>query len=185
MTGLEPMLVELLLQRAKMGYPLQQNEGLAFANSLIQGSDYQKELIKYQKQNVRMKTTNNNIGKLSTKYWRNFLRRNSSVIDNGIPVSQAVCRKEWSTYANFKLMYDLCYEQMDKANLLQPLEKPVWMNLQGSIVEKDAAVGLKVAYRCKHSDYMIFVDEVGNNTNMKDDGNIGGERMIKARGAKA
>ena len=37
----------------------------------------------------------------------------------------------------------------------------------------------------KHPQYMIFVDEVGNNTNMKDDGKIGGEKLLKGKGKKA
>ena len=31
----------------------------------------------------------------------------------------------------------------------------------------------------------MSVDEVGNNTNMKDDGNVGGEKLLKKKGSKA
>ena len=31
----------------------------------------------------------------------------------------------------------------------------------------------------------MFVDEVGNNTNMKDDGNVGGEKLLKKKVSKA
>ena len=30
----------------------------------------------------------------------------------------------------------------------------------------------------------MFVDEVGNSTNMKDDGNVGGEKLLKKKGSK-
>ena len=36
----------------------------------------------------------------------------------------------------------------------------------------------------KHPEYMLFVDEVGNNTNMKDDGNVGGELLLKDKHQK-
>ena len=36
-----------------------------------------------------------------------------------------------------------------------------------------------------HPEYMIFVDEVGNNTNIKYDGKVGGELLLKEKGQKA
>jgi hypothetical protein len=35
-------------------------------------------------------------------------------------------------------MYDLVYEQMDQAGVLEDLEDPVWMNLAGEIVSSEA-----------------------------------------------
>ena len=50
------------------------------------------------------------------------------------------------------------------------------MNREGDIVmSAEAALGMKATHLVKHSEYMLFVDEVGNNTNMKDDGKFGGE----------
>jgi hypothetical protein len=80
-------------------------------------------------------------------------------------------------------MYDLVYEQMDQARVLEALGEPVWMNLAGEIVSSEAeAFGEKVSKIIKHADCLFFVDEAGNNTNMKEDGRIGGERLLKARG---
>jgi hypothetical protein len=70
--------------------------------------------------------------------------------------------------------------------VLEDLEKPVWMNLAGEIVSSEAeAFGEKVSQIIKHDDCVMFIDEVGNNTNMKDDGRIGGEQLLKARGQTA
>mmetsp|Transcript_25354 Transcript_25354/g.42136 ORF Transcript_25354/g.42136 Transcript_25354/m.42136 type:complete len:154 (+) Transcript_25354:120-581(+) len=75
-------------------------------------------------------------------------------------------------------MYDLVYKEMGAARLLEELDEPVWMDLEGEVVATEAeAVGEKVTHDVKHPDYMLFVDEVGNNTNMKDDGNVGGEKL--------
>ena len=49
----------------------------------------------------------------------------------------------------------------------------------------EAALGMKFTHRVKHPEYMLFVDEVGNNTNMKDDEKFGGERFLKEKGQKA
>ena len=72
-------------------------------------------------------------------------------------------------------MYTLVYAVMEEAQLLSKLYHPVWMNVAGYQVEtEEEAVGKKVTHFLKHPQYMMFVDEVGNNTNTKDDGNIGG-----------
>jgi hypothetical protein len=63
---------------------------------------------------------------------------------------------------------------MYQAGLLEDLEEPVCMNLAGEIVSTAAeAFGEKVSQIIKHADYVMFVNEVGNNTDMKDDGHIG------------
>jgi hypothetical protein len=83
----------------------------------------------------------------------------------------------------FSHMYNLVYEQMDQAGVLGDLEEPVSMILDGEIVSSEAELfGEKVSKIVKHPDYVLFVDEVGN---MKDDGCVGGERLLKARGQTA
>ena len=49
----------------------------------------------------------------------------------------------------------------------------------------EEALGMKVMHRVKHPEYMLFVDEVGNNTNMKDDEKVGGKRLLKEKRQKA
>ena len=75
---------------------------------------------------------------------------------------------------------------MDKAGVLEKLQEPVWMNALGVIIESvDEAFGMKVTHNVKHPNYMLFVDEVGSNTNMKGNGNIGSKRLLKAKGSQA
>jgi hypothetical protein len=108
------------------------------------------------------------------------------LLDSGVAIAQAACRKEWSSYLNFTQMYNLVYNQMKQAGVLKDLEEPVLINLVGEIVSSEAeAFGEKVSQIVKHADYVMFVNEVGNNTNMKDNGGIGGERLLKARGQTA
>jgi hypothetical protein len=83
-------------------------------------------------------------------------------------------------------MYDLVYEQMDQAGVPEELEEPVWMNLAGEIVSSEAeSFGEKVSKILENPKYILFVDEVRNNTNMKDNGHVGGEWLLKARGQTA
>ena len=83
-------------------------------------------------------------------------------------------------------MYTLVYAVMEEAQLLSKLDHPVWMNVAGYQVEtEEEAVGQKVTHVVKHPQYMMFVDKVGNNKNMKDDGKVGGEKLLKGKGNKA
>ena len=83
-------------------------------------------------------------------------------------------------------MYTLVYDWMKEARILEALDEPVWMNCKGEIVmSAEEALGMKFTYRVKNPEYMIFVDKVVNNTNMKYDGNVGGERLLKEKPQKA
>ena len=75
---------------------------------------------------------------------------------------------------------------MKEARILEDLDKHVWMNREGEIVmSAEEALGMKVTHRVKHPEYMLFVDKVGNNTNMKYDGNVGRERLLKKKHQRA
>ena len=75
---------------------------------------------------------------------------------------------------------------MKEARILEDLDEFVWMNREGEIVmSEEEALGMNVTHRVNHPEYMLFVDEVGNNTNMKDDGKVGGKRFLKEKCQKA
>ena len=62
----------------------------------------------------------------------------------------------------------------------------MWMNVSGDQVEtEEEAERQNMTHVVKHPQCMIFVDKVRNNTNMKDYGNIGGEKLFKGKGNKA
>ena len=83
-------------------------------------------------------------------------------------------------------MYDLVYDRMEEARILEALDEPIWMNRKGEIVmSAEEALWMKVIHRVKHPEYMLFVGEVGNNTNMKDNGKVGGERLLKEKVQRA
>jgi hypothetical protein len=166
-----------------MGQRLSQKEGILLVNSIIHGTIYQANLRQFQIDSVKMRRDDANFGSAGSRYWGNFKERNEDKLDSGVPVAQAACHKEWSSYLNFSQMYD---EQMEQAGVLEDLEEPVWMNFAGEIVgSEEEAFGEKVRQTVKHADYIFCVDEVGNNTNMKEEGRIGGERLLKAEGQSA
>ena len=84
---------------------------------LIHGTIHQANLRRYQIESVKMSLDSGNLGIAGIRYWRNFKKRNKDKLDTGVPVAQAACRKEWSSYQNFSQMYDLVYEQMEEARV--------------------------------------------------------------------
>ena len=75
MVRIEPIVVEIILQMARLRQCLCPSKGLQLVNSLIKGTEIQKELIDWKKKN----TLNTN-GTLGTGYWPNFLKRNKAKI---------------------------------------------------------------------------------------------------------
>ena len=47
---------------------------------------------------------------------------------------------------------------------------------------EDGDIGEKVEYGVTHREYVLFADEVGNNTYQKDDGHVGGQKYLVKRG---
>ena len=72
MATVEPLLVELCLQKARMGQPLGIREGLCFANSIIEGTVHEEAMVYLNK---RLNIRESDVSTLGSKYWRNFRRR--------------------------------------------------------------------------------------------------------------
>jgi hypothetical protein len=61
-------------------------------------------------------------------------------------------------------MYEQVYEAMVSSNVAIKLENPVWLDKENNIVQsKEEAFGRQTQYFITHPDYLIFVDEVGDN----------------------
>lgn len=186
----EKVLLGLILQLAQMGKPISVSQGLLLANSLIKGTPMKQKIEKFQKDRKMFgdkdgSSTGMTLGKT---YWKLFMRRHGQELQASRAVKFASSRQEWATYQNFEAMYELCYMGMVKAGVAEELPDgaEVLMDEHGSIVESEKeAFGLPVKHRVIRPDHILFVDEVGSNTNQKNDGNNGGEKCLVARGTKA
>ena len=48
-------------------------------------------------------------------------------------------------------MYNLVYDRMKEARIIETLDEPVWINRKGDIVmSAEEALGMKVMHRVKH-----------------------------------
>ena len=94
-----------------MGQPMDMTERLAMIIYMIEGTTHQVKLVNLKKR-LKCKQDEPGLATLGTSYWRNYRKRHSHVLDADTGVSQAICRKEWSTYQNFNRIYTLVYEVM-------------------------------------------------------------------------
>jgi len=190
MSPLEPALLEIVLQKGQMNQPLTVEEGLQLANSMIQpGYQIETNVISYLKSRgqyyVKGSNTKSPGSLLGSGYWRGFRRRHNHRLVSKRGVQFGHNRSEWCKYDNFKVMYDLVYEAMEIAGVVEKLKESEWQNSMGERVsDKDNAVGEKVEYKITHPDHILFVDEVGNNTCQKDDGHKGGQKFLVERSSQ-
>ena len=167
-----------------MGQLANIGEGLEMTNSLIEGILWQQSW-KQKQLSWKMDQNSEYLGQLGQKFWKNFMKRNNNQINSQIPGNIAANRKQWSTYPNFAKCYDLVYDQMEKAEVTVKLPEPILMNEKGDIVfTVEEAYGLPVDLDLIHLDYNLFVDKVGNNTNMKDDGRVGAKKIVAGNKAQ-
>jgi hypothetical protein len=67
-------------------------------------------------------------------------------------------------------MYTEVYKDLCTAGIAYKHEEPLWRNADGEVAESDEeSFGLKGNFELIHPDMLIFVDELGCNTNQKQD----------------
>ncbi len=95
-------------------------------------------------------------------------------------------REEWCNMANFEQMYYECYEKMVESKIAIKRAEENWLDKDGVAVEEEhLAFGRKTKYQMIRPNYLVFVDEVGDNTSQKDDGNIAGTKYVVGRKNRA
>ena len=67
---IEPLIVEIILQMARICQCLCPSKGLQLVNSLIKGTKIQGELVEWKKTNAP-----NTTGSLGIGYWTSFLKK--------------------------------------------------------------------------------------------------------------
>ena len=167
----EKYIAETIIQMSKIKRPLSVSACIQLANSMISGTTHQKKLMEFKKKR-KFDETNG----LGSSWFKGFCKRNPAVITRKA-VKFAINRSEWCNKENFEIMYDSIYKELFDAGLATKYEGDgIWKNLQGKPVDILQAAGRKCKYNLTHPEYLLFVDEVGSNTNMANDKNKGGEQ---------
>ena len=94
MIAVEPYIVQVISQLAKMRTPISVSTGLLLANSIISDTPTYDSLLEWkQKHNIHFRNTRK--GALGAGYWRGFIKRNKHFVANkqkGCQVRQQTCR---------------------------------------------------------------------------------------------
>jgi hypothetical protein len=111
-----------------------------------------------------------------------FLKRNQHLIRAKKPLRFETKRAEWCTYQNMLEMYNKVYSHLVEVGLAVRHPEPVLRYGNGDVVVgEQLAFGKKSHFELIHPDWVVFVDEVGNNTSQTKDGQVGGQKFLCAK----
>ena len=171
----EHKFVKLILVMSKMKRSLNVSDGLNLINDIIAGTELQKQLIEWKKLHHCYYQSEIDLGKVGLKYWRGFMSRNGNKLKSKNGRKYAVDRSNFTSYLNFKDMYDQIEEVLVESNLAKYFPEPVYMNQNGDIVNNECeSYGCKVKIDLMYRDLCITMDEVGCNLTQERDGAKGG-----------
>ena len=148
MIEVEPYIVKMIGQLAKMRQSITCCQGLELANSLVEAKSIMTKVNDWR---LKHFSTFKQIHKegagsifLGPGYWRGFMQRNGHIVKANRRVKFDVKRSEWCTVQNFQQMYEDVYEELSKTVIATKLGQPAWFNQEGSIVQlEEEAFGLK------------------------------------------
>ena len=175
--ALEPTIVSIIIQMARIRQCLTPSRGIRLVNALIDGTQHQKEFTDW-----KAKHCSDVKGSVGRGYWRGFMKRNGHLICSKRGAKYELDRASWSTYANFLDMYVHVISEMVNAGLAIELDSPVWMDRSGNTVDETKAFGCKVTHDILYPDMCLVGDEVGGNISMKGDGHAGGKLYLCEKG---
>ena len=176
---IEPILVEMAMMRARMNQPLNREEVIQFATSLLSGSPVHEKLKKYHAKCGRSK---DKIGELGYGWYGSFLRRHETLLASTKPVPFPNRRSQWATYENFELMYDKTYEIWEECGIAEKLQRPLHLDRNGfEFVPDETNRHLICPYRLLYPQAALAADEVGNNTGTTKDKLVGNEKRLHSR----
>jgi len=180
---IEPLIQMFALQKQEARQPLKPSEGIALANSLIEGKPLQDELKAYQASRRKKPT-----GKVTAGYWRRFMSRSKGILSTAKGYRVGTSKDEWGKLHNVQQMYEMTYDIWVDAGVAVrlPEDEHYWVNEEGERVETEAeSAGCKVTVDLIHPEYVIFGDEVGTDVCQEEDGHIGGQTYVTAHGTRA
>jgi len=174
---IEDIIAEYCVRLAQIGCPLIKRNVIDLAMSLIIGSKYEKKLLEWKHSHSHHDPSKDLLG---PSWYKGFMSRHADRLLRISATVKDVKRNTWVTYENFSNMYDNIYASLIDAGVARRLPEKVRRNRSGTIVADDDedAFGFPSDIEIIHPEWILFVDEVGVNTNQKEDGSIGGEKHI-------
>ena len=97
LSSAEPDFIATLLHMAKMRQSLTPSQSVHLINSLLVGTQAQRDLVAFKKKNSHGKS-----GEIGLRYWRAFKKRNTHLICSKRGQKYALDCVNWTNFANFK-----------------------------------------------------------------------------------
>jgi hypothetical protein len=190
MLEVEAHLADIIIQAARIRQPITPKIGIALANSLVKGSIIEKEVLSWRAKSL----PSSHPTKLDPEYevegdilgkdwWRNFLKRSPSITSKKAVRCDSL-REDWCSEKNFEIMYSEVYEVMVDSRVAIKLDEEVHVDVNGNIVQENG-FGRKNKYLVTKPNYILYVDEVGDNTSQINYGNVGGAKILVAADERA
>ena len=178
--SIEPTVISIVIQMARIRQSLSPSEGLRLINSLIKDTKIEDDLVYWKK-----KFSNNTSPTVGLGCWSRFMKRHKDKIVSKRGQRYELNRQKWTTYSNFVHMYNHCINKMVNAGVAVELDTPVWMDRAGNECDEANSYGCMVTHKLIRPEMCICGDEVGGNLSMKGDGNEAGKLLLGERGCVA
>ena len=123
---------------------------------MITGTKFQERLVEYKK-----KYCANLCPEIGIGYWQGFTKRNKEKIVSVVGKKYELSRDKWTTYSNFRQMYEHIIDELVHAKIAVKLDEPEWQDDKGKKVEEDKAIGCRVTHRILRPDYCVVGDKTG------------------------
>jgi hypothetical protein len=174
---IEPLLSDFVVQLARLGEAQTKYEIFDLANDLIKKTVHASAYIEFCEKRQIYKNWEESI--VGERWYRNFMKRYEHKIKRARCRVQDNNRRSYCTYENFCNMYDCVYNNMVEAGVAIKHEEEVMFDKNGHITTDEKEMyGRPSKYQIIRPDRCVFVDETGCNTNCKNDGLIGGQRLV-------
>ena len=174
MHEVEPIIVDYCIKLARMGSPLNRDQVELLARDIIAGTPTEQRMLAFKKQR---KLAGNTV--IGGRWYYQFMKRHSNTIKAVRTRTSDSKRIQYITRENFQTMYDCVYERMVEGGVAIKHEEPIMYDARGEITSDPAlCAGKESFYELIAPNNVLLVDETGCNTNQKDDGPIGKEKMI-------
>ena len=182
----EEAAVEIYNAVCLIGQPLTACEGLQLVNDLIDTEELRDFMISWKNTHGLAFQTMEQKGRVGKAFWRQLRRRNKHRMHTKRGRRFHVNRLRWSKRKHIEKMYTQIYKSYLDAGVARRLDKAENRNRDGVVVESDSErFGEPCDIEVLHPDHILFMDEVGCNTNQKEDKNIGGTTYCAPKGEDA
>jgi hypothetical protein len=175
---MEPLIVEWCEGMAKLGMALNRENVVELATDLIQETETAAKLVDFkEKRKLEAKVGEKVV--IGTSWYKAFMKRNKDLLKRARCKVKDQKRRTWCTYERFASMYDGVYEAMVEAKVAVKLKEEIMYDINGEqTTDKTKMYGRPTTYHMVDPANVLFVDETGCNTNMKQDGHVGGELFV-------